>query len=322
MIRLGVIGLGSIFPTQLQALKQTQEIYQLLAVCDTDINKRGKFLAELLPEQKNRINIYQNSEELFQDPNIDAVLIATPPATHFALACTGIKQKKNILLEKPATMSFGELETLYQEAKLHNVILHIAYHAAFARDVEWFLKNKDLLRQNFGLDELCRVECGFYDPYMENRNVIEQKRALGGSFLDSGVNALSVCSRLTTLSDFTLVKQDDQTDGTTIYHAEHQYQSRDCTILIRTGWDLGRNYKSTSLKFSNSNGRLLLNHSNQCVIWMQGDKEEILYQDDSLPRLVAHYTGVFTDFHHACLTREANQDQSLQVHRLLFEKIQ
>lgn len=138
--------------------------------------------------------------------------------------------------------------------------------------------------------------------------------------MDSGVNALSVCSRLVTLSDFMLTQQEEKTDGATVYHGERSYRGGDCVIQIRTGWDMGCDRKTTLIEFSDSDGKLLLHHSDQCAMWMQGEQKDILYQYDELPRLIAHYVGVFSDFYQVYSDYGSNQDQSIQIHRLLFAK--
>lgn len=318
MIRLGVIGLGTIFHTQFEALDRKRESCRLLAVCDSDPRKREVFRAELLPRLEDKPDIYQDSDDLFRDPRLDAVLIATPPATHFALAQKGLVHRKHILLEKPAATSLAELETLYKDAERHGVILHIAYHAAFGREVEWFLAHEDALRAQYRLGPLSRLECEFYDPYMEHGAVMEQKRPLGGSFMDSGVNALSVCARLTALSDFKQTDRSELTDGITVYYAQRGYRDAERGILIRTGWNMGLDQKTTLLEFAGSDGKLLLHHSEQKVIRLQGEKKEVLYRNDSTPRLVAHYDGVFADFCRAYSTGRPNREQSLQIHRLLL----
>lgn len=256
--------------------------------------------------------------ELFLDPQIDAVLIAVPPAAHFSLALSGLEHGKHILLEKPATVSIKELESLYHEAASQNRVLHIAYHAAFAKDLEWFLSNREAIYREYKPGGLSVLGCGFYDPYMDNGVVTESKRSLGGGFIDSGVNALSVCARITSLSGFALTVKQERSDGATIYHAEHFFRRNNCTMCIRTGWDMGTDQKTTMLKFAGSDRKLILHPSDQAVIWKHDDREEILFQDAAIPRLLAHYSGVFTDFYRACSGGESNRDLSINIHKLLF----
>lgn len=316
MIRLGMIGLGTIFSTQLRVLLRMKDAYRIAAVCDRDPNKLRAFRAEYPSDDVPRL--CSDSNELFLDPQIDAVLIAVPPAAHFPLALSGLEHGKHILLEKPATLSMKELESLYHEAELRNRVLHIAYHAAFAKDLEWFLSNRETISREYRLGELSLLDCGFYDPYMENGVVAESKRALGGCFMDSGINALSVCARVTSLSDFALTEKRESSDGLTVCHAEHFYRRNDCGICIRTGWDMGTDKKTTLLKFAGSDGELILDHSEQSVIWRNNGREELLFRDAATPRLLAHYSGVLADFYRVCSEGGANRERSIDIHKLLF----
>lgn len=320
MISLGIIGLGSIFSTQLQALLCMKDTYRLAAVCDCDLEKCKQFQLECLPKLSYIPQICRDSKELFCNTQIDAVLIAVPPASHFSLALVGLQYGKHILLEKPATLSIRELEILYREANYRNKVLHIAYHAAFAKDLEWFLPNREELKRKYQLGKLSVLDCCFYDPYMEHGIIIERKRLLGGSFIDSGVNALSVCARIMSINKFSLTEKQEQSDGITVYHAEHFYHSNDCTMCIRTGWDMGQNIKRTMLGFTGTDGKILLNHSEQAVIWIQNGRRKILFQDETMPRLLAHYLGVFKDFYSVYYGQESNQRQSIQIHKLLFQE--
>lgn len=221
MIELGVIGLGTIFDVQSKALSMLANQFHITAVSDIDPEKIEHFRQKILPTLPgSQTKIYSDSNALLCDMNIDTVLIAVPPASHFSLAIAGMEHGKHILMEKPAVLCRRELDILYNYAEKHYLLLHIAYHASFARDLEWYLAN----RARLIMEKIRMIECSFYDPYMENGMILPRKIPLGGCFIDSGVNALSVCARLLDLSDFTLVdKNEKQTESNPriTYHADH-----------------------------------------------------------------------------------------------------
>ena len=321
MIRLGVVGLGTIFSVQRRALERLDDRYQITAVCDVLPEKLRDFETALdgLSEAR-KPKLYGDSTDLFADPNVDAVLIATPPATHYALARDGLTHGKHILLEKPAVLEYAQLESLYALAGDVNRLLHIAYHASFAKDLEWFLRHADEL----ALGEIATIECGFYDPYMENGRVIPGKRPLGGCFIDSGVNALSVCARLTDLSGFRLSSAEELTEPDTdlVYHADHVFENDKCRVIIHTGWDLGLNQKTSMLSFSGTDRQLWLHHSDQSVYLLDGERKERLFRYDATERLLTHYLGVFRGFEEAYRLGETNKRSSETIHRLLLEGLE
>lgn len=63
--------------------------------------------------------------------DVDAVLIATPPATHAAIAKTAIEAGKHVLVEKPLTTSVPDAEVLVEKAAEANVHLMVGHTFEF-----------------------------------------------------------------------------------------------------------------------------------------------------------------------------------------------
>lgn len=318
MIRLGVIGLGTIFPMQLKALDTLTDEYRLAAVCDNAPEKREQFERTVRPAPSGiPTKIYADAVRLYEDPEIDAVLIAAPPAAHFSLALAGLRSGKTILLEKPAVLRYDDLVSLYAEADRRNARLHIAFHAAFARDLEWFLEHSGEVVSS----PLAVIECRFYDPYMSDNEIIPEKRALGGCYIDSGVNALSVCARLTDLRGFSLRDKAETAENNAfgvVYEARHIFVSGDRKITLMTGWNRGINHKSTLLRFQDTDTELLLDHSGQQVVLRDKNRESVIFRHAGQERLVAHYGGVFRDFADSCRTGRDNRETAKSIHKLLL----
>ena len=53
---------------------------------------------------------------MIADPTIDAVLVATPVASHFEIALAALKAGKHVLIEKPMTATSAEAQILIHEA--------------------------------------------------------------------------------------------------------------------------------------------------------------------------------------------------------------
>src|SRR3989304_6369905 len=58
------------------------------------------------------ISVTGNVDDVLQNPAIDAVVVATPVATHFDLAIKAIQSGKHILVEKPLARSVAEVEEI------------------------------------------------------------------------------------------------------------------------------------------------------------------------------------------------------------------
>ena len=74
-------------------------------------------------------------EIVFQDPEVEAIVIATPVSTHFQLAQKALQNNKHVFVEKPLVLKLDELEILTNLANKENLVLMeghlLLYHSAF-----------------------------------------------------------------------------------------------------------------------------------------------------------------------------------------------
>jgi myo-inositol 2-dehydrogenase / D-chiro-inositol 1-dehydrogenase len=96
MVRVGVIGVGSMGRTHVRTLSASVPGAELTAIADT-VAGSAKGLAREVGVEAT----YADGLELIHDPNTDAVVIASPPDSHerLVLACLGVG--KPVLCEKP-----------------------------------------------------------------------------------------------------------------------------------------------------------------------------------------------------------------------------
>ena len=71
------------------------------------------------------VKAYKNPEELFADPEVDFVVIATPNEVHAPYAIAAANAGKHIVVEKPVTMNAGLLEDMIAAAEKNNVKLMV-----------------------------------------------------------------------------------------------------------------------------------------------------------------------------------------------------
>jgi len=105
------------------------ELNSLYAICDTD-KKRLKSFQEKYPN----LNIFSDYKKLLKKPEIEAIVIATPAATHYALAREALLANKDVFVEKPIALNCKEAEELVSLAKGKRKILMVGhileYHPA------------------------------------------------------------------------------------------------------------------------------------------------------------------------------------------------
>ncbi len=98
-------------------------------ICDSNetlLKAQGK----LYPEVQNTLK----TEEVLNDPEVRGIVIATPAATHHALAKAAILSGKDVFIEKPLALHYSEGRELVELAQTHGAILMVGhileYHPA------------------------------------------------------------------------------------------------------------------------------------------------------------------------------------------------
>jgi myo-inositol 2-dehydrogenase / D-chiro-inositol 1-dehydrogenase len=102
-VRIGVVGCGSVARAQhLPSLRKLAGA-SVVAVADPDPHSRER-ARSLAPGAA----VHADAEELLSRPDVDAVVVASPPSTHAELACATAAAGKHLYLEKPLATSDAE----------------------------------------------------------------------------------------------------------------------------------------------------------------------------------------------------------------------
>jgi predicted dehydrogenase len=105
-MRVGVIGYGYWGPKLVRNFADLQSA-DLSAVADSDLSRLARVQA-----QYPSVRLFARAEDLLHEPDIDAVVIATPVHTHYRLARAALLAGKHVMVEKPLTASTTEAEEL------------------------------------------------------------------------------------------------------------------------------------------------------------------------------------------------------------------
>lgn len=103
---VGIIGCGKIFPRHIEAINQNDN-FNLIAVCDIDKEKTSQVL----------VNRYTDYRSMFDNEEINFVVIATPNGQHFEQAKYFLERQCDVLLEKPATLQPTQIDLLLKIAE-------------------------------------------------------------------------------------------------------------------------------------------------------------------------------------------------------------
>jgi predicted dehydrogenase len=114
---LGYGPLGSVGYLHALALKEVPG-YHLRAFCDYSPQRLLQCRQDF-PECR----AYESADELGRDPDVDLVVIATPPNTHAALAIQLLQAGKHIVCEKPLCLTRTEAEEMIEASQVNGRIL-------------------------------------------------------------------------------------------------------------------------------------------------------------------------------------------------------
>jgi len=108
------------------------ELNSLHTICDTDENK-----LKLFKKRYPDLNVCNNYKTLLKNPEIDAVVISTPAATHYSLTKEVLLADKDVFVEKPIALHYNEGAELIDLAKSKNKIFMVGhileYHPAIIK---------------------------------------------------------------------------------------------------------------------------------------------------------------------------------------------
>ncbi|AWB46808.1 dehydrogenase [Paenibacillus sp. CAA11] len=184
-VKWGIIGTGGIAHQFAADMIHTSN-GELHAAGSRTIESANRFAAEYkIPKA------YGSYEELVNDPEVEAVYVATPHPYHHENVMGALRAGKAVLCEKPFTVNSRELEELVQYAREHKLFL---MEAMWTRFLPPMVKVREWLNAGrIGEVRLVKAEFGFrmgWDP----QNRLLNPDLGGGALLDAGIYPVSFAS--------------------------------------------------------------------------------------------------------------------------------
>ena len=182
-LRWAVIGCGVI-------ANQMAESLALAGRRLSGVANRTHEKAVAFAERHGVAKVYDTVEDLYADPEIDAVYVTTPHNTHIRYLRAALAAGKHVLCEKSITLNSAELDEARAIAREHGVVLMDAttilhmplYRVLLARAASG----------EFGRMNLAQLNFGSYKEYGDLTNRFYNINLAGGAMLDIGVYALSL----------------------------------------------------------------------------------------------------------------------------------
>lgn len=190
MIKWGFIGCGNVTEKKSGPAFKKVEGSSVVAVMSRDAEKARNYA------EKRGINKwYTDAQELIEDPEVNAVYIATPPSSHATYAIMSMKAGKPVYIEKPMASSYEECTRINRISQETGVPCFVAY---YRRYLPYFIKVKELIEQG-AIGHVINIQIRFaqppYDLDYNKENLpwrVQPDIAGGGYFYDLASHQLDI----------------------------------------------------------------------------------------------------------------------------------
>jgi predicted dehydrogenase len=173
-VPMAVVGAGYWGPNIIRNAKALCET-ELRWVCDRDVARARRVVGE-----QSEIRVTPDLDDVLADDSVEAVAIATPPATHAEIALRCLESGRHVLVEKPLADSYEAGLQMVQAAEARGLVLHCDHTFCYTHAVQAI---RDLVVAG---------ELGtplYYDSVRVNLGLIQQEIDV---FWDLGPHDLSI----------------------------------------------------------------------------------------------------------------------------------
>jgi predicted dehydrogenase len=131
-VRIAIVGAGKVSDYHHVPGIRLDSRAELVAACDADPKlleaRRGDWKID---------KVTTNFDAILNDPNVDAIVIATPNFTHCEMAVKAARAGKHVMCEKPLALNAGQVRQMYEAARDAGVVHMTAFTYRFAPSMRY-----------------------------------------------------------------------------------------------------------------------------------------------------------------------------------------
>ncbi len=284
-----LVGLGAIGQTHARAIEalpalgpRADVLADVLAGVDVDGARTLRFRGQDRP-------VYPSLQAASSAHTPAIVVIATPTGTHAAVCDHAARYfpQARLLVEKPAAATLPDARRILSGIGGRQPV-DVAYHTSFAPEVTW--GQQALASRQPGA--LVAAESFFADPYYDDFG--RAAATLGNSWLDSGINALSVLARFATLGKRESLRRiGGERQSVFEAHLSCQRDGGPVDALVVTSWHVADAAKTTRLRYA-SGLELLMDHTAVAAYLLREGRIEAAFgADRAIARRDRHYRALY-----------------------------
>ncbi|MGH3717748.1 MAG: Gfo/Idh/MocA family protein [Pseudonocardiaceae bacterium] len=278
-----VIGLGEVAQIHLTVLEQIPTIDVVAGV-----DSGG---ASVVTFRGRGIPVYATVRDAGADHHPDVVVVATPTPTHAAV-CGHVAETfpaARLLVEKPAAANLADARRVLGEIGRRQPV-EVAYHMSFSPEVSWAVEVARARADSLGAP--VAIEASFSDPYMDEWE--SARLRFCDSWIDSGINALSVVNRFAEPVERTSLRQLGE-DPESVFEARLTCWKDGAAVeaLLVTSWHVTDAAKTTRIRYA-SGAELVMDHTAVAGYLVQnGAIGAVFGSDRGIPRRERHYRALY-----------------------------
>jgi predicted dehydrogenase len=183
-MQVGIVGAG------LQGFRRAQGLggtgrHRLLVVADPDFNAAQRLASTF------KCKVTRRWQEVVGDPDVEALIVCTPPDVHPVIAIAALRAGKHVLCEKPLASSLEEAwqiwEVAQKEGRLLKCGFNLRHHPGIQLARKWFETGR------IGAPIFVRIRYGIGGrPGYESEWRANPEISGGGHLVDQGIHALDL----------------------------------------------------------------------------------------------------------------------------------
>ncbi len=175
---LAMVGFGGMAGWHYDLIERIDNL-TVAGIWDTKAERREYALSR-------QIHVYESLEDLLADKSVDLVLVATPNDFHKSIAIQAMESGKNVVSEKPVTLSSRDLREMIEASERTGRFLTVHQNRRWDED---FLTVKKVMEEG-KLGDIFRLESRVHGSRGIPGDWRQEKEHGGGMVLDWGVHLL------------------------------------------------------------------------------------------------------------------------------------
>ncbi len=250
-IRIGIVGAGKMGLSHF-AIANAHPKATVVAVCDT-----SRYVLSVL-KKFARVATYRDFEAMIDDAGLDAIIVATPTATHYRCTELALRRGLHVFVEKPLTLSPFESRALADLTEERRRVNQVGFHNRF---IGTFREARRLVHAG-ALGTVTHVRGSAFGPAVVEAQATtwRSRRSEGGGCLsDYACHVIDLMkfvvgqpTRVTSAS----LESVFSTDVEDVVHATFDYPAG-ATGALEANWSDARVRKmTTTLAIEGTSGRL------------------------------------------------------------------